>query len=133
MDSWALTGDRETILRAWRNRDPTPSLSTSITATDDPKSEPSAVSEQDLVVAPDHVRVDPMGSEQDENLIQPEVHSDVDMSEGPAVVTKTGKASSLIPAPSRMRRSTIVPGAANAKLSGLTDENIATRSKRLKR
>lgn len=131
VDSWALTEDRETILRAWKNRDPTPSLSTSITATDDPKSEPGTVSEQDST--PGLMHIDSTGSEQDENLKQFEAQSDVDVNEESAVATKIGKPSSLIPAPSRMRRSTIVPGVASAKLSGFTDENVATRSKRLKR
>jgi hypothetical protein len=131
VDSWALTDDRETILQAWRNRDPTPSLSTSITASDDLKSEPGMAPEQETAVIGEHMSIDPMGSEQAENLIH-EPQSDVDMGGREAVMAKIGRPASLIPPPG-IRRSTIVHGVPGIKFSGFAEDNIATRSKRLKR
>ncbi|CAE6480827.1 unnamed protein product [Rhizoctonia solani] len=132
VDSWALTGDREIILRAWRNRDPTPSLSASITATDDLKSETGTISEQESANFPVQAYFGP-GPEQNEQPAKHEPQVDVDMSDIPTTTTRIARPSGLIPPSSTMRRSTMVPGLSGNKPSGTIDENAVVRSKRLKR
>ncbi|CAE7232190.1 unnamed protein product [Rhizoctonia solani] len=127
IDSWALTGEREDILRAWKNRDPTPSLATSITTAEDLKSESGVVSNQDSVdpLGQAHSTLDP---EQNEQLAKPMPLVDIDMGDAP--VSKIARPSGIIPPSGAARRATMVPG---HKLSGLVDENAAIRPKRLRR
>ncbi|CAE6532320.1 unnamed protein product [Rhizoctonia solani] len=129
IDSWALTRDRDDILRTWRNRDPTPSLSTSITATEDLKSEFETVSDRDSADPPEEACLG-LELEQNAQLTKPEPQVDVDMGNVP---TSRIRSSSLIPPSGTMRRSTIVPGLSGNKLPVLADEKTTTRSKRLKR
>ncbi|KAJ1311796.1 hypothetical protein OPQ81_010261 [Rhizoctonia solani] len=132
VDSWALTGNREDILRAWRNRDPTPSLSTSITATDDLKSESGTISEHDSISLPERACFAP-GPEGNEQPARQEYSQvDVEMSD-PPTTAKIARPSGLVPPSNMVRRSTMVPSLSGNRLSGLTDENGVTRSKRLKR
>ncbi|KAG9121834.1 kinesin motor protein cin8 [Ceratobasidium sp. 392] len=136
VDSWALTGDRETVLRAWKNRDVTPSLTTSVTASDEVKSESDNLFGQELGARPGHARTGSLGSERDEVLIKAELQSDVDMDEETVQPTRIGKpsSSSSMPAPLATRRgSTMMPMPSGLKLSGITDENVVTRSKRVRR
>ncbi|KAF8742042.1 Kinesin protein, partial [Rhizoctonia solani] len=130
VDSWTLTGGREDILRAWRNRDPTPSLSTSVTATDDLKSESGAVSEHDSVNLPEgaHIAGD---LEQGEQPTKQEPQGDVDVGYVPAMATRIARPSSLVPPLGTSRRSTMAPP--GNKPSAHVDENVVLRSKRLKR
>ncbi|CAE6428360.1 unnamed protein product [Rhizoctonia solani] len=130
VDSWSLTGDREDILRAWRNRDPTPSLSTSITATDDLKSESATVSEQDSANLPEEVHI-VGGLEQSELPVKHEPQGDVDMGYVPTMATKSARPPSLVPPSGTTRRSTMA--LYGNKLSGHADGNVIIQSKRLKR
>ncbi|CAE6462974.1 unnamed protein product [Rhizoctonia solani] len=130
VDSWALTGDREDILRAWRTRDPTPSLTTSITATEELKSESGTVSDRDSADPPEQAYPGP-DPEQNERLAKPEPQVDVDMGEVPT--SRVARPSGLIAPSGKARRSTMVPGLSGNKLSGPVNENTTIRSKRLKR
>ncbi|KAG8762922.1 kinesin motor protein cin8 [Ceratobasidium sp. 423] len=132
VDSWTLTGDREGILQAWRNREPTPSLSTSITATDDLKSETGTISEQESANLPVQAYFGP-GPERNEQPAKHEPQVDVDMGDIPTTTTRIARPSGLIPPSGTMRRSTMVPGLSGNKPSGIIDENVVVRSKRLKR
>ncbi|KAG9088074.1 kinesin motor protein cin8, partial [Ceratobasidium sp. UAMH 11750] len=135
VDSWALTGDRETVLRAWRNRDVTPSLTTSITASDEVKSESDTLFEP-LAAKPGHIRTGSVGSQQGEALIKAESQSSVDIGEDTVETTRIAKPSSSgsMPPPLAMRRgSTMMPMPSGMKSSGITDENAVTRSKRVRR
>ncbi|KAG8737455.1 kinesin motor protein cin8 [Ceratobasidium sp. 414] len=140
VDSWALTGDRETVLRAWRNRDVTPSLTTSVTASDEvkPESESDTLFEQELAAKPEHMRMGPAGLEQSEMLIKAELQSDLDMGEATDTVQTTRivkpSSSGSMPPPFAMRRgSSMMPMPSGMKFSGIADENVVTRSKRIKR
>ncbi|CAE6455957.1 unnamed protein product [Rhizoctonia solani] len=130
IDSWALTRDRDDILRTWRTRDPTPSLSTSITATEDLKSESDTVSDRGSTDPPEQAYLG-LEPEQNASLTKSEPQVDADMGDVPT--SRIARPSGLIPPSGTMRRSTIVPGLSGNKLPGLADEKATTRSKRLKR
>ncbi|CAE6473630.1 unnamed protein product [Rhizoctonia solani] len=131
VDSWTLTGDREDILRTWRNRDPTPSLSTSITATEDLKSESGTTLDQDSAGLPEQVYLGP-DLEQNEQSVKHQPQADIDISDVPTTTT-IARPSGLVPPSRTTRRSTMALGLSGSKLSGLVDENAAIRPKRLKR
>ncbi|CUA77623.1 Kinesin-like protein bimC [Aspergillus nidulans FGSC A4] [Rhizoctonia solani] len=130
IDSWTLTGDREDILRTWRTQDPTPSLTASVAATEDLKSEPSTVSDRDSVALAGQPSPD-LEPEQNKQLTKPEPQMEVDMGDAPA--SRIVRPSGLIPPMGVSRRSTMAPGLSGNKLAGFADENVVTRPKRLKR
>ncbi|KAG9087399.1 kinesin motor protein cin8 [Ceratobasidium sp. 370] len=134
VDSWALTGDRETVLRAWKNRDATPSLTASITASDEVKSEADTLFERELAAKPGHMRTGSAGSELSE-MLKAEPQSDVDMDANTVQATRIAKPSSSsgMPPPLAMRRGSTMMPMPSGKFSGITDENVVTRSKRVKR
>ncbi|CAE6439474.1 unnamed protein product [Rhizoctonia solani] len=130
VDSWTLTGDREDILRAWRNRDPTPSLSTSVTCTEDLKSESGNVSEQDSPNLPEEKRI-VSSPELSEPPTRHESQGHVELGHVPAMTTRIARPPSLVPPSGTSRRSTMA--LYGNKLSGHADGGSTLQSKRLKR